>query len=81
MFEYEALSLRTSSAPTASTFGWFAGNSTVPFPELPAAATTTMPAATARSIASLTVWLNPSLPRLRLMTLTGFWPPSVYSVA
>jgi hypothetical protein len=81
VFEYEALSFLWSRAPTASTFGWFAGNSTVPLPEFPAAATTTTPAETARSIAFFTVWLKPSLPRLRLMTLTGFPPPSPYSIA
>ncbi len=73
--------MRASSAPTASTFGWLAGNSTTLFPEFPAAATTSTPPETARSIAFFIVWLKPSLPRLRLMTFTGFAPPSVYSAA
>jgi hypothetical protein len=62
-------------------FATLAGNSMTLFPELPAAATTTTPSETARSIAVFTVWLKLSLPRLRLMTLTGCTPLSVYSVA
>ena len=73
--------MRASRAPTARTFGWLAGNSTTPFPEFPAAATTSTPPEKARSIAFFTVWLKPSLPRLRLMTFTGFVPPSEYSTA
>ncbi len=65
------------SAPTATTFDWSAGKFTLLVPLLPAAATTSTPAATARSMALFTVWLKPLLLRLRLITLTGRGPLSL----
>ena len=77
MLEYQAFCLAAFSAPTATTFGWSAGKRTLLVPSLPAAATTSTPAATARSIALAAVWLKEGLLRLRLMTLTGRAPFSV----
>jgi hypothetical protein len=48
--------------------GRAAGKSIVPCPSFPEEATTTIPAATAPSMARVTVWLWPPPPRLRLMT-------------
>ena len=77
MLEYQAFCLAAFSAPTPTTFGWSAGKFTLAAPLLPAAATTSTPAATARSMALLTVWLKPLLLRLRLITLTGRMPFSL----
>ncbi len=66
--------MRASTAPTAITLSRAAGNSMVALPSFPAAATITTPFAKARSAARRTSSLEPSPPRLRLMTLTGCCP-------
>src|SRR4051794_34696405 len=66
--EKDARCPAASVAPTATTPGYAAGYSGVLVPSLPAAATTRTPLLCAYAIASDSIALDSSLPRLRLMT-------------